>query len=291
MNEVDHDTFLNIFLWILLYLLFSTFGYFAGVKSDWQKLRIRRGLDNNENNNAPKLMSKSIFGKRIYLSICINLYLKTLLLSLIIFMGFILLTPEYNLLKISIFIKTVIALLLIFVLFLGITSEKEGNIDNLFGANFGLIKQTFNSFIKIKEHFLNTAINKEETYLRTEFENTFINWYSTHHEKKDEIGIFIVRLYDFLEDILPSNIESDLRNKINITLYDICLSYIEDDDSYILEKLIYFINNVLIKKAKIKIIYIALLIRYQRVTQISKRKVKLKVKEYIKSLEESIVIN
>mgnify|MGYP000967034820 CR=1 FL=1 len=291
MNEVDHDTLLNIFLWILLYLLFSTFEYFAGVKSDWQKLRIRRGLDNNENNNAPKLMSKSIFGKRIYLSICINLYLKTLLLSLIIFMGFILLTPEYNLLKISIFIKTVIALLLIFVLFLGITSEKEGNIDNLFGANFGLIKQTFNFFIKIKEHFLNTAINKEETYLRTEFENTFINWYSTHHEKKDEIGIFIVRLYDFLEDILPSNIESDLRNKINITLYDICLSYIEDDDSYILEKLIYFINNVLIKKAKIKIIYIALLIRYQRVTQISKRKVKLKVKEYIKSLEESIVIN
>ena len=74
-------------------------------------------------------------------------------------------------------------------------------------------------------------------------------------------------------------------------MYDICLSYIEDDDSYILEKLIYFINNVLIKKAKIKIIYIALLIRYQRVTQISKRKVKLKVKEYIKSLEESIVIN
>lgn len=44
MNEVDHDTLLNIFLWILLYLLFSTFGYFAGVKSDWQKLRIRRGL-------------------------------------------------------------------------------------------------------------------------------------------------------------------------------------------------------------------------------------------------------
>src|SRR5674476_137028 len=79
---------LQMFIWGLLYIFFSMLMYFYGIKGEWQKLRIKRGLVDNKGRNAPKFYQKYQISCRSHFINCVKLQWMTFFVSLIIMMVF-----------------------------------------------------------------------------------------------------------------------------------------------------------------------------------------------------------
>lgn len=222
----------QIFIWGFMYIFFSVLMYFYGIKGDWQKLRIKRGLVDNKGRNAPKFYQKYQINSRSHFINCLKLQGMTFFISLIIIMVFYSTTSTKNISNILNFINVFISLLFIYLIISGAPIESKNNFENDKEKIFVKVISAV-SFIKSK--IIESVVNDEYEYYENEIMKNIIEAYKNND--RTSLGTLIIRINsDFFNGILPDDAKDS--DKEQLKDYDLkLLKLYREKDSSLLDEL------------------------------------------------------
>jgi hypothetical protein len=239
----------NLIIWIILYIGATLFLYFYGIRSDWQELRKKYGLEIVDNKNPPRFCDKFILGEKHYYWLCFKLMFLTFIQSAIIMLAFYYTTSTKEINNVLNFISVLLSLFFVYAVLIGAPLKKEKDFKN--DANKDRVYEKTVYVIGIfKKKFIECIVKSEHQFLQEVIANDIEEWYKTDYKLK--IGALIVRINsDFFNEILPEDTDKSIKEEMKDMAYKLLMLYDNNDQIMIdhLQKL--FKYKIIENKAKI----------------------------------------
>lgn len=263
-------------LWVMLFVLCTCYLYFCGLKKDWQELRIKSGIENNDRNNPPKLFQKCIFENKTYSTLCVKLFFFTGFVSLLIFAAFYISSSIKRFNEIMSAASVFLSLIFIYSIFAGAPQDNDMIPDS---SKDKIYARLLHSIAFIKHTLLNSIVNCEYEYLRSSIISKIKNWYTNDKVKFEAL---IIRIdSDFFNKMLPNDTDDSIKSMMRDTSYNILILY-DDGDITVLDETINLFEKEMLENGT-KLIELAKFIdNHEAVsTGLDKGKIDRRIKKHI----------
>lgn len=210
---------------LIFYIITALLGTFIiynfGLKSDWQKLRLSKGLCINGNMLSPSFNTKTITNESIFCKICIKLVILSLTISALINVSHYLINEELRLNSVRSYIINGMNLLLLYSIFAGVPLETK-EIDS------SIYQPVMNAMSKIKNQILETAIISEEDYYYRYLQNVFKEWII--NKDNDRLLTFVAAINErFFNQVFSNALTEEKQAHIVLCIQDIGESYVNSN--------------------------------------------------------------
>lgn len=265
--------FLSIYyMWFIWYIVFTLCLYCWGIKHEWHKIRVSRGIESSKNTNPPRAYNKFRLSKKYYIGQCFKLFISTVILSAIIMLVFMLLVTDYSVKTATLKVKVTISLVLFYSIFMGlIDGEDFDENEQISKGNY--VKQILKIFLNFRNRLINSVINDEYQIVHECIHSKIKEWDDAKTEEDDKIGIFIIRIDAMVQKEFDNETDTSIVDRYKDLLYEISDNYINGNNAVLFDNLVKLVDDVILEKLKISIIEIAKFMENQTTTSMKKTKI------------------
>lgn len=266
------------FIWAMIWGVCTFILYIVNIRQTWQNERKKRGLAYENMTNPPRFYTKYIYGDKIYFTKCFRLGFSGIVISSIIFLGCMIISPIYSFEKDVIkIIKIFISILCVYLVLGGIIKKEDFKDSESTEAveKFNKFDWIIKAYTRIKKYLIMPIIDDEYTEGKKYIENRIDIWHEKNKQRviptkvkevnrlmATEVEVFICSLNKFITDNVDlDSQEEGLVERYEDLLLDLYQKYINRDTSNLISDIHRLIDKIILKGFNIELVELILHIK------------------------------
>lgn len=234
---MSYMTRYTIIVWVVSWIVFSFGLYFLGIKGDWQRMRIKKGLASENDKISPNFFTVNKITKYHERGNSLRLLFYSFIISFFVILSYYLITTDKE-------AKSLPSHIVSLFILCGVIAGIPLKVEDVFETNKDkMFVRTLNIVANIKTKIIEQCISNEYTSCEQFVLDRIRDIFKENSKIKQ--GALIIRINsDFFNMILPQDIDESKREGMRDYAYRLLILYMNDDITLIDELLRLFKKNI-----------------------------------------------